>query len=127
MKKTPRKTKNDLICKVRCFNEPRVKRARDGALSHDEARRMARLFGVLSDPTRLQMMRALVVVKELCVCDFAHVLGKSVSAVSHQLRLLRDADVVAWRNEGKFAFYSLRDGVVREAFTTMLQQRERLA
>ncbi len=63
-------------------------------------------FKVLSDPTRVKILYALTQ-KEICVCDLAAVLDITDSAVSHQLRLLRDKDLVKFRKEGKMAYYSL--------------------
>ena len=75
-------------------------------------RRAADIFSALSDPTRLRILRALDV-GELCVCDLAAVAGVSQSAVSHQLRILRDRDLVSFRREGKRAVYRLADEHVR--------------
>lgn len=74
--------------------------------------RAAEVFGLLSDPTRARIVYALAL-EELCVCDVAAVVGLSVSAASHQLRRLRDRGVVAYRKEGRLAFYRLSDERVR--------------
>lgn len=80
-----------------------------GALEpEDVIQRTAELFGVLSDPTRLKIINALSRA-ELCVGDIAKTVGASDSAVSHQLRVLRNMKVVDHRREGKMALYSLRD------------------
>ena len=71
-------------------------------------RRTAELFGVLSDPTRVKIILALSRA-ELCVGDLAQVVGASGSAVSHQLRILRNLGLVEHRKEGKLALYSLSD------------------
>ena len=71
-------------------------------------RKTAELFGVLSDPTRVRIILALSRA-ELCVGDLAHAVGASDSAVSHQLRILRNLGLVAYRKEGKLALYSLSD------------------
>ena len=71
-------------------------------------RRTAELFGVLSDPTRVKIFLALSQA-ELCVGDLARLVGVSDSAVSHQLRILRNMGLVDYRKEGKMAFYSLSD------------------
>lgn len=63
-------------------------------------------FKVLSDPTRVKILYALLQ-KEICVCDLAAVLGMTDSAVSHQLRLLRNKNLVKYRKEGKMAYYSI--------------------
>lgn len=71
-------------------------------------RHLAEIFGAMGDPTRLQILFALAST-ELCVCDLAALLGVSVSAVSHQLRLLRSLRLVKFRREGRLAYYSLED------------------
>lgn len=76
-------------------------------------RRTAELFGVLSDPTRVKMIIALSRA-ELCVGDLAYIVGASDSAVSHQLRTLRNMGLVDYRKEGKLAFYSLQDEHLRK-------------
>ena len=73
---------------------------------------LAGLFKVFADGTRTRILYALTG-QELCVCHMAELLGMSVSAVSHQLRILRDADLVRTRREGKTVFYSLADDHVR--------------
>jgi len=69
------------------------------------------IFSALSDPTRLRIVDALSVT-ELCVCDLAEVCGISQSGVSHQLRLLRDRGLVAFRRDGNRAVYRLADAHV---------------
>lgn len=72
------------------------------------SQRMAELFGAMGDPTRLRLLLALSRA-ELCVCDLSELLGVSVSAVSHQLRLLRALRLVKFRRQGRQSFYSLDD------------------
>jgi DNA-binding transcriptional ArsR family regulator len=69
---------------------------------------LADLFAAMGDPTRVKLIYALAE-RELCVCDLAAVLGLSVSAVSHQLRVLRGLRLVKYRREGRLAYYSLDD------------------
>lgn len=71
-----------------------------------------RIFSALADPTRLRILDALAA-EELCVCDLAAVCGISQSGVSHQLRLLRDGGLVAFRRDGNRAVYRLADDHVR--------------
>jgi DNA-binding transcriptional ArsR family regulator len=71
-------------------------------------RHLAEIFSAMGDPTRLRILFALAN-QELCVCDLAALLGVSVSAVSHQLRLLRGLRLVKFRREGRLAYYSLDD------------------
>lgn len=73
---------------------------------------LAELFKVFGDSTRVKILYALFEA-ELCVCDIAQLLGLSQSAVSHQLRTLKNSKLVKFRREGKTVFYSLDDEHVR--------------
>jgi DNA-binding transcriptional ArsR family regulator len=107
-------------CQVRAIHEGSVDRAKASALPGGEVDRLARLFKVLGDPTRTRILRALRG-GELCVCDISHVLGMSVSSVSHQLRVLRQLDLVRPRKEGKIVFYTLADPHVLALHETALE------
>lgn len=74
-----------------------------------------KLFKIYSDFTRLRIID-LLVEKEHCVQDIANTLNASQSAVSHQLKLLRDLNVVKTRKNGKQVFYSLQDNHIKEIF-----------
>ncbi len=69
---------------------------------------LADFYKVFADSTRIKILYALLQ-SELCVCDLAEVLGASQSAVSHQLRMLKQMKLVKFRREGKTIFYSLSD------------------
>lgn len=71
---------------------------------------VARMFQVLSDPTRIRLIATLSSGEELCVCDVANVVGLTMSATSHQLKKLREAGIVTHRTDGRMAYYRLRDG-----------------
>lgn len=73
---------------------------------------LAELFKVFGDSTRVKILYALFE-SEMCVCDIAQLLGLSQSAVSHQLRTLKNSKLVKFRREGKTVFYSLDDEHVR--------------
>lgn len=77
--------------------------------------RLAETFKALSDPTRVRIV-SLLAGAELCVCDLAAALSMSQSAVSHQLRTLRDLRLVRWRREGRMIFYTLDDDHVGDLF-----------
>lgn len=96
------------LCEERCVHAEQVARVRLAQANDGLLRGMAEIFSMLSDPTRLKIMDSLRH-GELCVCDIAAVLGLSVSAVSHQLRLLRTARLVQGRRDGKNIFYTLDD------------------
>jgi ArsR family transcriptional regulator len=89
-------------------------------LSLDQARLLAATFQVLGDPTRVRIVHALSL-SELCTLDLAGLVGMSESAVSHQLRTLRQLHVVRSRREGKLVYYSLNDDHVRRLFQQGLE------
>lgn len=76
---------------------------------------LAELFKVFGDSTRSKILWALDEA-EMCVCDLAYLLNMTQSAVSHQLRVLKQAKLVKNRKEGKIVFYSLEDEHVRQIF-----------
>jgi ArsR family transcriptional regulator, lead/cadmium/zinc/bismuth-responsive transcriptional repressor len=76
---------------------------------------LADMFGILGDPTRLRIVDALAA-GELCVCDIAEQVGISESAVSHQLRLMRNMRIVRGRREGRCVYYTLDDQHVLDLF-----------
>ena len=73
---------------------------------------LAELFKLFGDSTRIKILYVLFA-SEMCVCDIAQLLNMSQSAISHQLRALKQAKLVRYRREGKQVFYSLSDGHVR--------------
>lgn len=74
---------------------------------------LAELFKVFADSTRMKIIYALLE-EELCVCDLANICGTTQSAISHQLRLLKQSKLVKFRREGKIIFYSLDDDHISE-------------
>jgi DNA-binding transcriptional ArsR family regulator len=79
---------------------------------------VTRMFSSLADPTRIRIIHALVEHERMNVSDLADYAGLSVSAVSHQLRLLRDRSLLAAEREGRSVFYRLADDHVRTLFCT---------
>lgn len=69
---------------------------------------LAELYKIFADGTRIKILY-LLFEEELCVCDIAQAVGMTVSAVSHQLRVLKNAKLVKFRKDGKSVFYSLAD------------------
>lgn len=69
---------------------------------------LAELFKVFGDSTRIRILYVLLE-QEVCVCDLAQILGMTVSAISHQLRVLKQASLVKYRKSGKAVYYSLAD------------------
>jgi DNA-binding transcriptional ArsR family regulator len=88
---------------------PAVTRARRTSLPVPEAERLARLMGLLNDPTRLRILFALVGVEELCVGDVAEALDISADQSSYALKQLRQERLVQTRRDGRMMFYRLAD------------------
>lgn len=91
----------------------RVRAALSNMPDDDELIELAELFRLFGDSTRIRILYVLMQ-GELCVCDIAQSLNVSVSAVSHQLRLLKQARLVKYRREGKSLVYALSDDHVRQ-------------
>jgi DNA-binding transcriptional ArsR family regulator len=95
-------------CQVRVVHLDRIEQARQDAISERELERLSLSFKVLGDPNRLKILMALRNV-EMCVCDLAAFTGLSESAVSHQMRRLKDLSLVKKRRAGQIIYYSLDD------------------
>ena len=89
-----------------------VEQVREEMPAPSEQEQVCELFRMFADPTRLRILTVLRV-SDMCVCHIAEVLGMTVSAISHQLRLLRSARLVTSRRVGKSVIYSLADEHVR--------------
>lgn len=99
----------------RSIHEEAMLSVRRNLLAHDTAARIASLFAVLSDPTRLQVVYALLRADsgELCVGDLATGLGRDDTTISHQLRVLHNQHIVAMRKVGRIVYYRLVDEHIR--------------
>jgi ArsR family transcriptional regulator len=101
-------------CSVECLHPDAIAPLLGRTLGPDGARRVADVFSVLADPTRTRIVHLLALSpRELCVCDIALVLGLSVSALSHQLRFLRERGLCERRREGRLMYYRLADARLR--------------
>ena len=100
------------VCSKEHVHADAVAKAREGMLPEKEYGDLSELYKCLADATRIRILHALEQ-RELCVCDVAQLLGMTKSAVSHQLRLLRMADLVRPRRDGQTVYYSLSDDHVR--------------
>ena len=93
-------------------HEDVVKKVRDILPEDETLYDLAEFFKVFGDTTRIKILYVLFE-SELCVCDIASLLGLGQSAVSHQLRILKQMRLVQFRREGKTVFYSLADGHIQ--------------
>lgn len=107
--------KTPAACEETVIHEEEVLAASRSLIDARTAERLSMIFSALADPTRLRMISALSE-HELCVCDLAVVLGMTQSAVSHQLRLLRNLNLVRYRKEGRIVYYMLDDEHIRELY-----------
>lgn len=112
------------LCTIHEIDAETVAFVQKRTLPDKTVEQVSRLFSALSDPTRLKLLHALTVTKELCVCDLAVLAELSVSAVSHQLRLLRDRDLVQARRDGRMVFYSLADDHVSTLMNTGVEHAD---
>lgn len=104
-------------CGYLCVHEDTVAQVQAALPQEDTLIQLADLFKVFGDGTRIRILYVLFEA-EVCVCDLAKLLGMTQSAISHQLRLLKQARLVKSRRDGKTIFYALADEHVR----TLLQQ-----
>lgn len=106
----------DDICQERSVHPEHMLAVRQNLMPADMALRIAEIFGVLGDPTRLQVVYALLSAPtgELCVCDLASGMGRDDTTISHQLRVLRNHQIVAMRKVGRVVYYRLIDEHVRQ-------------
>ncbi len=105
-------------CEV--IHEDVIKSVKEKMLDEDILFDVSDFFKILGDSTRAKIMWALDK-NEMCVCDLAVLLNMTKSAISHQLRTLRDAKLVKFRKEGKMVFYNLADDHVKIIFEMALE------
>ena len=86
---------------------------------------LADFYKIFGDTTRVKILYALDK-SELCVCDISALLGMSVSAVSHQLKTLRDSNLVKTKRDGKVVYYSLSDDHVKSILECGIEHLEEL-
>lgn len=102
-------------CSCTIIHEDVVTRVKDSIPQDETLYDLAELFKVFGDTTRIKILCALFQ-SEMCVCDIAALLGMTQSAVSHQLRVLKQTRLVKFRKEGKVVYYSLEDEHVKHIF-----------
>ncbi|HEA68818.1 MAG TPA: transcriptional regulator [Desulfobacterales bacterium] len=107
-------------CEIRVIHFDRVEQARREVITDHELDRLSLTYKVLGDPNRLKIVMALKKV-EMCVCDLAAFTGLTDSAVSHQLRRLKDLALVKSRRDGRIIYYSLDDEHVKRLLTVGLE------
>lgn len=116
------KTKTNDLCQVRCFNIDLVTQIRETFPSEDTLEEMTVIFGALADRSRVKILYALRNGDELCVCDIATMLDVKIATASHHLRKMRDLKLLKYRNEGKLAYYSLKNKHITNILGYALQE-----
>ncbi len=108
------------ICEITIVDPDKVQSTSTSLPDARDVEELSNLFKILGDPTRLRIVLALSV-NELCVCDLAAVTQMSISAISHQLRLLRNMNIVSNNKQGKMVYYKLDDhhieSLIKESLT----------
>ena len=102
-------------CDCDVIHEDIVNRVKDKMPQEETLYDLAELFKVFGDSTRIKILWALDE-SEMCVCDIAVLLNMTQSAISHQLRVLKQANLVKNRRDGKIVFYSLEDEHIKQIF-----------
>ena len=106
---------DDDACSAACLHPEAIRPLLGRSLGADGARAVGELFATLADPSRARIVHLLAISpEELCVCDIGLVLGMSGSALSHQLRFLRERGAVERRKDGRIAYYRLVDAHLRD-------------
>lgn len=100
-------------CEYMHIHEDLVKKVEESMPVTEELFDLAELFKIFGDTTRIKILYVLFEA-EMCVCDIAQILNMTVSAISHQLRILKQARLVKFRKEGKSVFYSLADDHIKK-------------
>lgn len=102
-------------CTCEEIHEELINKAKEKMPEDETLYDLAELFKVFGDTTRIRILYALFS-SEMCVCDIADLLGMTHSAISHQLRVLKNARLVKFRKEGKVVYYSLDDNHISQIF-----------
>lgn len=102
-------------CDCTVIHEDCVRKTRAAMPEEEKLLDLADLFKVFGDSTRVKIICALCQ-SELCVCDIAALFGMTKSAISHQLRVLKQSKIVRYRRDGKVVFYSLDDEHIKGIF-----------
>lgn len=110
-------------CDCEVVHEDIVKKAMERMPEEETLYDLAELFKVFGDSTRIRILSALEE-DEMCVCDISYLLNMSQSAISHQLRVLKQAKLVKHRRSGKNVYYSLDDEHIHQIFNAGLSHVE---
>ena len=113
MKKDSVMKKSESICDCDEIHADKVEAVKNQFLTDETIQDLADFYKIFGDTTRTKILYALDK-SELCVCDIATILNMTISAVSHQLKVLRENNLVKTKRQGKVVYYSLADEHVKE-------------
>lgn len=108
------------VCDCEVIHKDKVVVVKETMLDDDTLLTLADFFKILSDSTRVKIV-SILEANELCVCDICNVLNMTKSAVSHQLKNLREMNLVKCRKVGKEVWYALADDHVKKVFDVALE------
>ena len=108
------------VCDCEIIHKDKVAVVKEAMLDDDTLLTLADFFKILSDSTRVKIV-SILEANELCVCDICNVLNMTKSAVSHQLKNLREMNLVKCRKVGKEVWYALADDHVKKVFDVALE------
>jgi DNA-binding transcriptional ArsR family regulator len=115
---------NSITADITCVEKEKVDSVRNSMKSEKFFHNLAETFKAMSDPTRTKIIFALCRENELCVSDLAVIIGTTNSAVSHQLKTLRNMNLVKYNKVGKVSYYSLDDLHINNLFAEGLRHVE---
>ena len=108
--------KDDIeLCHPEQIHLDLVEKAKESLLDEDTFKTLSEFFKVFGDPTRIKIIQILFD-NELCVCDLTEVMNMNQPAISQQLKILKQMNLVKYRKEGKNVYYSLSDEHVKQIF-----------
>ena len=113
-------SKDELIFDCEVIHSDIVEKVKKEMTNEEVLTKAAKFFKIFGDPTRMKIISALDI-NEMCVCDLAVLLNMTKSAISHQLRTLKEANLVKFRRDGKVVFYSLSDNHVKAIYEIGLE------
>lgn len=114
--------KTNDVCQVQCFNTDLVHQICESLPETDTLEEASIVFGILADQSRIKIIYALKNGEELCVCDIASVLNVKIATASHHLRKMRDLKILKHRNDGKLAYYSLKEQRIADILSYSLKE-----
>ena len=115
--------RSEVLCDCEVIHESVVSAVKEGMPKDEKVLELVEFFKVFGDTTRIRVLWALDHA-EMCVCDIAVLLNMTKSAISHQLRVLRESNLVKTRRDGKVVYYSLADHHVKEIFEKAVEHLE---